>query len=322
MAVKKNKRYDDEELHITHPDEKWLVSYSDMMTLLFGFFVLLFSLAVKNKGNFNSGLKEISKEMTQSVEAVPAPSVETIPLVEFNKLKSEKQKVDEEIEQLKQKIVQLSVLFQNQPQANQDLQKQIQESTDLKEQLTQTQQQNQQKDIELTELKNLLEALKSQKITANESTKIDSAKDLTAAVQKITELEQLLQDLRTRNYMMAYIKWDTEKHDIDMTVKDPAGHLFNYKNRSFVNVAGNLILDSRYGPGAEVWNSNKLEAGIYEITASLYNQFGNPNDAVLTGSIITAYGVLELPKAYLNMKDNPSFVYKVQVTAEGKLSLK
>lgn len=322
MAAKKNKRHHDEELHIPHPDEKWLVSYSDMMTLLFGFFVLMFSLAVKNKGNFNSGLQEISKEMTQKEEPAPPPAAETISLAEFNKLKGEKQMVDQEVEQLRQKIAQLSVLFQNQPQANQDLQKQIQESAVLKDQLAQVQQQSQQKDIELNELKSLLEALKKQNIKANENTKIDSTKDLKAAVQKINELEQLLQDLRTRNYMMAYVKWDTEKHDIDMTVKDPSGHLFNFKNRSFANVAGNLILDSRYGPGAEVWNSNKLEAGIYEITASLYNQFGNPNDAVLTGSLITAYGVLELPKAYLNMKDNSSVVYKVNVTAEGKLSLK
>jgi flagellar motor protein MotB len=46
-----------------HADEKWLVSYSDLMTLLFGFFVLMYSLASENKGKTEDVLEGISKQM-------------------------------------------------------------------------------------------------------------------------------------------------------------------------------------------------------------------------------------------------------------------
>lgn len=43
------RHYDDHEEHEGGHDEPWLVSYADMMTLLFGFFVLMYSFASKDK---------------------------------------------------------------------------------------------------------------------------------------------------------------------------------------------------------------------------------------------------------------------------------
>lgn len=46
-----------------HGEELWLVSYADMMTLLFGFFVILFSFSVVDEKTF----QEFSKEMSKSL---------------------------------------------------------------------------------------------------------------------------------------------------------------------------------------------------------------------------------------------------------------
>lgn len=308
MAKKRKHKNHDDELHVLHPDEKWLVSYADMMTLLFGFFVLLFSLAVKNKGDFKSGLKEISKEMDQKKQEVkPISNVtDTVLLVELKKVQAEKEKAILDAEEAKKKLDQLKnnlSVFEIKEIENQAI--------------------IEKKEADINQLKIFIEQMKVLKdVKANDTEKLDLNKEFKQALQKISELEKLLTDLRNRNYMMAFIKWDTEKHDIDMTLKDPAGHIFDFKRRTYPNVSGNLILDSRYGPGVEVWNSSKVVSGDYEITAILYNHFGNLNDAVITGSIVTGYGLVELPKSNLNMKDRPNVTFKFNVSAEGKVVLK
>ena len=61
-SKRKNLSHQDEDHHeVPHVDEKWLVSYSDMMTLLFGLFVMLYSIAMKNKGVAEAVEKELKK---------------------------------------------------------------------------------------------------------------------------------------------------------------------------------------------------------------------------------------------------------------------
>lgn len=58
--MRRKKKHDDGH-GVPHVDEKWLVSYSDMMTLLFGLFVMLYSFAMKNKGVADAVEKELKK---------------------------------------------------------------------------------------------------------------------------------------------------------------------------------------------------------------------------------------------------------------------
>ncbi len=58
--VRRKKRHSDSH-GVPHVDEKWLVSYADMMTLLFGLFVMLYSFALKNKSVADAVEKELKK---------------------------------------------------------------------------------------------------------------------------------------------------------------------------------------------------------------------------------------------------------------------
>lgn len=58
--MRRRKRHNDSH-GVPHVDEKWLVSYADMMTLLFGLFVMMYSFAMKNKSVAEAVEKELKK---------------------------------------------------------------------------------------------------------------------------------------------------------------------------------------------------------------------------------------------------------------------
>lgn len=101
---------------VPHVDEKWLVSYSDMMTLLFGLFVMLYSFAMKNKSVAEAVEKELKKisekgfqstavdQNTQSLQqAVESSDVNELKRIiaslnsEMNKLRSQLAQAQDEI---------------------------------------------------------------------------------------------------------------------------------------------------------------------------------------------------------------------------------
>jgi chemotaxis protein MotB len=89
MSEYKKKKHFEEQEESHHGDEPWLVSYADLMTLLFGFFVLMYSFASKNTSTaeFDSARKEISKyfgnnfiTMGETVMTEVKPILEKSPL--------------------------------------------------------------------------------------------------------------------------------------------------------------------------------------------------------------------------------------------------
>ncbi len=53
---------EEEHQQVSHDESNWLVSYADMMTLLCGFFIMLFSMAKLDEPKFDSFKEEISKQ--------------------------------------------------------------------------------------------------------------------------------------------------------------------------------------------------------------------------------------------------------------------
>lgn len=87
--------------------EGWLFSYSDMMTLLFGFFVMLYALAMENQGQIDQKLKEMSPLAFRegSREAI-RPADEKNPLfVEMEKRLKEQTDKLKELDQLHERVL-------------------------------------------------------------------------------------------------------------------------------------------------------------------------------------------------------------------------
>ncbi|MDO9352790.1 MAG: flagellar motor protein MotB [Solirubrobacteraceae bacterium] len=56
--------------HEEHPDERWLLTYADMITLLMALFIVMFSISNVNKGKFN----ELSKSLNSAFNGPPVMS--------------------------------------------------------------------------------------------------------------------------------------------------------------------------------------------------------------------------------------------------------
>ncbi len=56
--------------HDEHPDERWLLTYADMITLLMALFIVMFSISNVNKGKFN----ELSKSLNSAFNGPPVMS--------------------------------------------------------------------------------------------------------------------------------------------------------------------------------------------------------------------------------------------------------
>ena len=51
-----------------HPDERWLVSYADMITVLMALFIVLFSISVVNKGKFEELAKSLKESFNGAID--------------------------------------------------------------------------------------------------------------------------------------------------------------------------------------------------------------------------------------------------------------
>ncbi len=296
--------------HQMHHDEKWLVSYSDLMTLLFGFFVLMYSIAKENTGNSTEKLLAISKSLNGEAKKVSQNKKITpedydkiekeLNVLKIQTIDLEKEKISsaDEIKDLKKKVA-----FADKTEEENKKLKQLIDELEIKNKVTG------EDGKPLEKIKDL-----SQKLEENN-------KQLKKSEQELLVLKKANEELKTKNYILIFSKWETEKHDIDLTVKNPLGKVFSFKNRKHEGMSGEFVLDSRYGPGAEIWTSNQVIPGEYEIKVTLYNQYGNDQDAVVNTTFIIGLEKIIFPEAKLSLVKNQTIIYKVKVSELGKMEV-
>lgn len=381
---------DPDEEHAEHVDERWLVSYADMMTLLFGLFVMLYSIAIEHKGNVNATLSKIAESRFRDADKpvdpakIPgAPIVTEAELAELHtRLQVAEQKVLEKtntIEDLKAQIQSKNQTFQAESRDQESIllrfekvqnelsetkrelehfkssgkgkkiKSQINPSIDLNleiqkqatrlkiEQNTVAQLKTRIQDLEL-QAQAQSQAVKSQtetlaitknKLSENEDLrkevnllKSEQTRHISELNQKDQEIESLKKQVADTapnlKFLMFSVRWTTLKHDLDMTVEDPTGKLFSFKNRSFKGSDGKFTLDSRSGPGAEMWQTKNLIPGTYKITIKPYQSYGNEEPAEVVFSATSFRDTFESGTFKMEFQSKKPRVFRFHLGEDGK----
>jgi flagellar motor protein MotB len=287
----------------------WLVSYADMMTLLFGLFVLLYTMASHKDGSIEQNLKDVSAKYFSQVKTdgkVKAPPL-TIMQAEII------QKLESQVAQMKVIPDQRAIVAELQ-QKVQTLEKQVKPTAPVVPDQRQL----------VTELQKQVETLKqeTQNITAqSEAKQKELQKQLTQQrVVASVPVPVVAPQVPQKKIMVISTTWETEKHDVDLVIVDPNGFRYTFKNKRSPSSVGALEIDSRYGPGLELWRTQDLKPGKYKILVKLYNQFGNAKDAVVKTQIVTNVSSIDLPEAVLNNASKEKS-YNVNVDEQGTISV-
>ena len=108
-------------------------------------------------------------------------------------------------------------------------------------------------------------------------------------------------------FIVVSIEWDSSgDFDVDLHVFDPKGNEFSYSknNRDRLQYPGTeaqLSYDNTRGPGVELWQHPKAEAGVYRIAYDYYGapDNSNPVPVAVKGNIFYRNGRVELPTVTL-----------------------
>ncbi len=146
--------------------------------------------------------------------------------------------------------------------------------------------------------------------------------------QKLSQCQQQRQQCEAKlsqTFLTVVMKWQTERQDVDLHVKDPGGSVFFYKkhNRGGVHFASpaELSVDSVKGPGIEIWEHPNATAGRYHVYANLYDRVGNADNPVIKSTLYYRGGSQQLPTVRLTAEEQLHLIATFYVHNNGKVSL-
>ena len=156
--------------------------------------------------------------------------------------------------------------------------------------------------------------------------------DAAANRQIRAELEQLrgenerLRKQLSRSFLVVVLRWSTRGQDVDLHVTNPQGQEFSYEHHNrdgsdFPGVTAFLTVDSRRGPGVEVWLDPIASPGRYQIAANLFDRHGNNSNPTIQSKVYFRDGTFTLPETVLNEWGRKVTLATLVVDSEGNVSL-
>ncbi len=318
----------DEPIHV---DERWLMSYADKMTLLCGCFIMLFAISTLDPVKLQQVQESAQKSFGKPTAVVPKPvvSVEDVKRIqEQQKIQEEEiQRLQAQKDELEKTLSTVSKDEDKRKVLTERLQKVLEERSKLETKSR----------VLETRVKTLtaeVRTLKSQVVDPKQSQKeieklrvtLNSTQTQLQVTEKtVTELKAELEEAKgalvASGFVAFVMSWDTRDHDVDLVVEDPNKRSFDFKKRSHKSHPGLLVLDTRQGPGVEIWQADKIIPGVYTFNYLFYNSYGNPKPCTLTGTLFTSKGAIKMPSVTLDTTKNKSIKLRVSISEDGKAKL-
>ncbi|MBF0220228.1 MAG: hypothetical protein HQL49_11990 [Gammaproteobacteria bacterium] len=151
----------------------------------------------------------------------------------------------------------------------------------------------------------------------------NSGQALQQQLQQSQEALVRCEERRQQTFLIVMINWNTTP-DIDLYMVPPAGEVFNFSKhnrtyRDYPNSRALLSVDSRPGPGFEVWQIPVASVGSYQV---FYHYFEGSGAVEVTGSVYHRDGVSQLPVQMMRAANEGRAVTLIHVGADGSVTLR